>query len=394
VRGRLLLRASLGLILLGGASLALVPEWPGFWVLLTSLGLLLLLFYGPSKIRADLASLIRPPRRAGFLRLAFCLLAVILLALAGLAGRRLPILNLAGPLQAGFNPQTFELLKKLDNPVSLEAFVSDARRETRVRWLLDQYARASTLIAVSVSRAEAKADLGGEEIALSRPESVVVESGPFREVVSPISQAAIDASIRRLLSPNRLVLNLMGDGEKSVFDASPMGLSLWASSLEKSKIHLKDCLWAQPALPPEAWAAHALVLAGPRRPLGEAREAALMDYLSKGGKLLIFQDPMVVGFRSAALRELGLSLPWGLVVDPYAAWAGTEDFFVISRDFPAHPLTMGLTQPVVWPLAGAVAAAQETASQKTSAQSESIVLSNKDLETEGLSSQELKLRDL
>jgi hypothetical protein len=160
----------------------------------------------------------------------------------------------------------------------------------------------------------------------------------------------------------------MGDGEKSVLDSSPMGLSRWARSLQASKIHLKDCLWAGPVLPPEAWAAHALILAGPRRPLGDERERALMDYLSKGGKLLLLQDPMVVGFGPGALAPLGLDMPWGLMVDPDATWAGTEDFFIVSRDFPAHPMTAGLTRPVVWPLAGAVVA-RDRSSDKDSAAS-------------------------
>jgi hypothetical protein len=151
-------------------------------------------------------------------------------------------------------------------------------------------------------------------------------------------------------------LNLVGDGEKSAMDASPMGLSLWAESLQNSKIFLKDCLWEGDRLPPEAFAAHALVLAGPRRPLGEERERALMDFLARGGKLLALQDPMVVGLSRGALAPLGLEMPWGLVVAPGSALAGAEDFFVVSRDYPAHPITMGLAQPVVWPLAGAVAA--------------------------------------
>jgi hypothetical protein len=218
---------------------------------------------------------------------------------------------------------------------------------------LGLYERASSKISVNVSRSPAAE---GADLVLSRPDSVEVVSGSFREVISPVAQVPINAALRRLSAPNRLVLNLMGDGEKSVLDSSPMGLSLWAESLQNSKIYLKDCVWAGEALPPEAWAAHALILAGPRRPLGEERERALMDYLEKGGKLLALQDPMVVGLSQGALAPLGLDLPWGLLVAPDATWAGTEDFFIVSRDFPAHPITAGLSQPVVWPLAGAVAA--------------------------------------
>jgi hypothetical protein len=219
---------------------------------------------------------------------------------------------------------------------------------------MELYDRASPLITASVGRFETKAGPGPGEMSLAPPDSVVVASGSFQEEVSPIAQFSVNAALRRLTSPYRLVLNLMGDGEKSVLDQSAMGLSLWAESLQASKVYVRDCLWAGTELPPEALAAHALILAGPRRPLGEDRERALMGYLANGGKLLLFQDPLVVGFSARALAPIGLEAPWGLMVDPGAAWAATEDFFVVSRDFPAHPITVGLARPVVWPLAGAI----------------------------------------
>lgn len=367
MRGPRLRAVALALIVLGLMALALVPQYPGFWVCLSTAGWLALLIYGPSKLRSDLASLFRPPRRSATLRAVSVVLVVSGLMGAGVLGSRLPVFNLAGPVQAALEPSTLDLVRKIESETTMEAFVSRADREARAKRLLDLYQRGSSKIKASVSRAESKAMDEGGGLRLAPPDSVVIASGAFREVVSPISQTAINASLRRLIAPNRLVLNLMGDGEKSALDASPMGLSRWADSLQASKIHLKDCHWAGPALPPEAWAAHALILAGPRRPLGEEREAALMDYLAKGGKLMILQDPMVVGFGSGALAPLGLAMPWGLVVDPDATWAGTEDFFIISRDFPAHPATLGLTQPVVWPLAGAVAAAAPKNSEASGA---------------------------
>jgi hypothetical protein len=231
-------------------------------------------------------------------------------------------------------------------------------QEERVRRLLELYQKASPLISTSVIKAlvEAKATSKASDslFELAKPDSITITSGNFSETINPITRQGIDASLRRLISPYRLVYNLTGDGEKSVLDQSPLGISQWAQALSESKIFVDDCLWVGSKLPPEALAAHALILAGPRRPLGEEREKALMDYLISGGKLIIFQDPMVVGFGAAALESIGLNLPWGLVVDPTSTWAGTEDFFIVSRDYPAHPVTLGLEQPVIWPLTGAV----------------------------------------
>ncbi|MDR1486391.1 MAG: hypothetical protein LBT62_00125, partial [Deltaproteobacteria bacterium] len=209
-------------------------------------------------------------------------------------------------------------------------------------------------ITASIVQAEGLAEVDHGEIKVVRAESALISAGDFSETVSPIIQSTINASLRRLISPNRLVFNLIGEGEKSVLDRSPMGLSRWAGSLMESKIFLQDLAWPGPKLPPEALAADALLLAGPRRPLGEGKEQALIDYLSNGGKLMILHDPLVVGLDPQALNPVGLSLAWGLTVDPEETWAGTDDYFIVGQNFPAHPLTLGLIQPVVWPLAGAI----------------------------------------
>jgi hypothetical protein len=120
------------------------------------------------------------------------------------------------------------------------------------------------------------------------------------------------------------------------------------------KIYLIDLAWPGPNLPAEALMAGALVVAGPRTPLGPEREQALMNYVTGGGKLLLLQDPMVAGFDPAAIGIFGLDIPRGLMVDPETAWAGTEDRFIVGRDFPAHPITMSLDGPVIWPLSGAI----------------------------------------
>jgi hypothetical protein len=216
------------------------------------------------------------------------------------------------------------------------------------------YSNFSDKIAASVVQAEGRTQIDGGEIRLAESETVRISSDSFSQTVSPINQRTINASLRRLISPYRTVYNLMGQGTKSVSDPSSMGLSLWAKSLVESKIYLLDLHWPGPQLPPEAAAANALVLAGPRSPLGEEREKALIDYLKSGGRLFILHDPLVAALDSSMLESLGLSMPLGLVVDPDSAWAGTNDFFIVSRDFPAHPLTMGLKRPVVFPLAGAI----------------------------------------
>ncbi|MDR1677432.1 MAG: hypothetical protein LBS44_03470 [Deltaproteobacteria bacterium] len=334
-------------------GLALVPNVPGFWVFPLALSLIILPLKGPKAILSDLKHFFGPQNK-GRLKsiLSIALVLILLLIFGSFTG--LPVLNLAAPPEAVLPEETLSLLKRLSGPVSFKAHLAYEAAEGPVRHLMDLYQRASSLITASVSPADGQSvDVGGE-IRVARSDTILIEADGFAETVSPISRYAIDRSLRRLLAPNRLVFNLMGDGEKSALDQSPRGLSRWAESLAESRIFFQDLAWLGPGLPAEALAADALVLAGPFTPLGPEKSQALIDFVANGGKLLILQEPTVVGFETSSLAEVGLDLPRGLLVDQEAAWAGTDDLFIVARDFPAHPITLGLEQPVIWPLAGAL----------------------------------------
>jgi hypothetical protein len=89
-------------------------------------------------------------------------------------------------------------------------------------------------------------------------------------------------------------------------------------------------------------------------PPDESKELELLNYLSRGGRLMSLNDPMVAALAPDLFAPMSLRLPEGLTVDQTMNWAGTEDTFIVSEDFPAHPATLGMRGPVVFPLAGAV----------------------------------------
>ncbi|MDR2368818.1 MAG: GldG family protein [Deltaproteobacteria bacterium] len=343
-------------------GLALAPGIPGFWALPLALSLIILPLKGPRAILRDLRDFFGP-RNRGALKVALSLAMALAIVLAAGSARFLPALNLAAPEEALLPPETHGLLARLTVPVSLRARLGRETARGPVTHLMDLYGKASGRVTATVELAEGLSETQDGEVSVVRPDSVLIEAEGFSETVSPITRFAIDRSLRRLMSPNRLAYNLMGHGVKSVLDESPSGLSLWARSLMGEKIFLLDLAWQGGPLPPEAFMAGALVLAGPRAPMGGDAERALIDYVAGGGKLLILQDPMVAGFDPGALSALGLDIPRGLVVDPEDAWAGTQDRFIVSRDFPAHPITLGLERPVVWPLSGAVTLAKAPASE-------------------------------
>jgi hypothetical protein len=335
--------------LLGLVFLALVPNYPGFYVLGFLFALLCLAVYAPGNLKDDLR---RPrPAGAGRLRDALCAAVIFAIVLAAGAVTFLPVMNISAPKEIELGKGTLALLGKVGSEVVMRAYVGDQDRLPQVRHLLSLYSRAQPLIKADAELSFGKGEAGAEGLRVATQDTVLISSGPFREQVSPISQGAIDAGIARLVSPPRLVHNLQGEGEKSASDGSPRGLSLWNGYLEARKVYVEDRLWDPSERLP---AGSAVILAGPRMPLDPEKELALRNYLANGGKLMMLLDPLVAAVDPSFFAGFGLGIPEGLASDPDSSLAGTESSFLVLKNFPAHPVTVGLTRPVLMPLAGAI----------------------------------------
>ncbi|MDR2460338.1 MAG: GldG family protein [Deltaproteobacteria bacterium] len=341
-----LLYPALVLLALAACGFFVFPSILGFYLLPGAAGLILLALWltgtyrGKDKRQKSFAPILTP-----LLALAICLAFGIFTFL--------PQINVAAPKEAALDPDTLALLAALDTKISFNATLDSSKRsQGPYEHLLRLYAKASNNIALTIKAAPAGAQRLSTDISVATLDSVVISSQDYSEVVYPITRSNINAALERLISPNRLVYNLMGDGERSQMDTSPRGISLWAEALESKRIYLTDRPW------PEglslSYEINAVILAGPRMPLGEEKEAALLSYLKAGGKVLVFVDPLVASVSNDFLAPFNLKIEAGLLYDQHMAWSGTDDSFIVAKDFPAHPITTGLSQPVVWPLAGAI----------------------------------------
>ncbi|MDR1164553.1 MAG: GldG family protein [Deltaproteobacteria bacterium] len=348
-----LFKPSLALIALGVAVRLAFPYFAGFYLIPLALGGLFLIVALPGLSAASR----RAPRRGrrALSSLAWAL-AFGLLLLVGV-NQSLPTLNVAAPPEASLSASDLALLARLDRDVTIEASLSsDPRYHGPTLFLLDLYRKASPRLKVSAAPSAGRATIverdGRAAAVLAQADTATVRAENFEETISPITRATINASLLRLVSPNRLVYNLLGDGEKAVLDEGPGGLSAWAESLAARKIFARDYYWREGApLPAEA---RAVVLVGPRVPLSPQKEEALARYLAQGGKAMVLLDPLVSSLSPTAFAPLNLVFPEGLVVDQDYGWAGTDDAFIVSQNFPAHPITLGLARPVVFPLSGTV----------------------------------------
>ena len=348
-------RRNLGLALLGLALLGrlAVPFWPGFWLPPLALGLFSLALAGRDRWRSDWAAWRLPAGRAK-IRLWAALALGLILALAIGQTRFGPVLDLSQGRNMTLAPATRELLARLDSPLTITVRLGPQDpREPWIRELMNQFRQAAgDRLEVIFINPQLKPEADEKEPQVAWPGSALVATETFRENVPALTEEALRGALTRLLTPApRLVYFLSVFGEKLVQDQGPGGLSQWAADLGARRIMALDYYWAEGApLPLEATA---LVLAGPRAPLGEYRERSLLAYLRQGGRLMVMADPLTSALSPEFWQPSGLAFPDGLVIDPEASLGGTAESYVISRDYPGHPLTRGLSRPILWPLAGA-----------------------------------------
>ena len=89
--------------------------------------------------------------------------------------------------------------------------------------------------------------------------------------------------------------------------------------------------------------ADAVVIAGPLLQLSEGVLAALDDYLSKNGRLMVLQDSLHQSGLESLLRRWGVALPQGVVIDPEKTLRGRE---LNVEKFGEHSICRGLNATV------------------------------------------------
>jgi|GEM_PF-2065442 len=335
------------------------PDFIGFTVLPLALALVSILLAGPARWRADWAALNTPLGR-GRLGVALGLILFPALAIGVGVWHPGPTVDLSRDRALVLAPATVELLNKLNQPVTITVHLGPQnQRLARVRTLMNLYDRAAgghLTVKYINPQTEASYQSGGP--GLVSPDTAEITADSFQENISPVTEDALNGALTRLLHPERRLIYFLNTfGEKLVQDRGPGGLSQWASDLSDRRLMTLDYYWKENApLPLEA---SALILAGPKAPLGENREKMLLNYLQSGGKLMVMADPLTVALSPDFWQAFGLELPDGVVVDPEKNLAGTGEYFVVSHDYPAHSLTNGLASPVIWPLVGSFLAVED-----------------------------------
>lgn len=328
------LGAAGGVLLLAWLASMLIfagPRWFNWTVGIAALALIGLYAYQEREPLRRLA--LSPQMRHGSNAVVFTLAVVLAIALLNVIASRH---SFRGDLTANkffsLSDQTRQILSGLDRKVKITVFQSAGAPEAgQLVDLLEQYKHESKQLDVEIvdpDRQPQKAQI----YKITAINTVVFESGGKRKDVLPHElfgyqfqgrqpqrefkgEPIITAAILSVSEDRQMVVHFLeGHGERSVDDASEMGLSQVKAGLERDNYEVKTFNLLKEGKIPED--AGLVVIAGPRRPIHEPELKLLKQHLEGDGRLLVLVDMESRGDLGELLKPWGVKILSGMVADP------------------------------------------------------------------------------
>src|SRR5437870_9803722 len=246
-------------------------------------------------------------------------------------------------------PQTLDLLKQLDQEVTIYVITEkDGDEEKRGAELLETYRTKSPKIRYHVldpnqHPAQAK------EFGVNQYGTLVVTTANGRQARgTALTESEVTGSLLRALREHgQSVYFLEGHGEHELNDSGKEGYFQLRAILEQEGYTPKSAriLSGEP-IPADATT---VVLAGPKIPLRPAEAESLKPYLDRGGRLAVLADPHIDTGLEPLLARWGVTLGPGVVVDQEGRTFGGSYMLPLITTYSVHEIVRELKLPTLFP---------------------------------------------
>ncbi|MFQ5588719.1 MAG: GldG family protein [Nitrospiria bacterium] len=251
------------------------------------------------------------------------------------------------------SPQTESILENLEADIQMTGFFNDdSEHRSRAKDLLENYARLSRKVDYVIIDPDKKPSLV-KQYGVTDYDKIVVESEGRSVIARDATEAAVtSALIRTSRKKEKTFYFVEGHGERNIDDTEREGYSLIKETLSQQGFTVKKLLLLFEKQIPED--ADVVIIAGPKRPFGEAEHRILQDYLDRRGRLFLALDPMRETGLEAFLSKRGILLKNDLILAP-GSGLGAAIPTVSPGSYPEHDITKGFDLATFFPLSRSVA---------------------------------------
>ena len=242
-------------------------------------------------------------------------------------------------------PQTKGVIRQVRAPLKITAFLNASGATARdARFLLERYHELNRHITFSVLDPDANPG-AARRFGITKYSTVVLSYQGRRVDAATVDELDVSTGILRVLrGRTRTVCVLTGHGEPGIDDDSPDGLSKVGDILKHNAYDVRAldlAVGASPLVPPDC---AAVLILGPRDPIGPGETSALNDYARRAGRLMVVASSLSHADPNPLINPWGVRFLGGLVIDPSRS-QGADQSNVIVEDLPsASPVDEGVTR--------------------------------------------------
>jgi ABC-type uncharacterized transport system involved in gliding motility auxiliary subunit len=250
--------------------------------------------------------------------------------------------------------ETIRLLGRIEQPVSVTAFVNPANEsKANIDTLFERYHEQLPLLEYESINPDFAPDLLRQHN-IQRDGEIVIEVGERRENLSSITEATVTNAIARLLRQGeRWAVFLEGHGERDPYGQANFDIQLFAARMATKGFNIETVnLLQTTAIPANT---DILVIADPADALLPGETQLIGQYIRDGGNLLWLADLQSQPPLDALAETLDIEFLPGVVVDTSAQILGLSRVdFALVADYPRHAITTAIDSLTLFPRARAM----------------------------------------
>ena len=289
-------------------------------------------------------------------RAAVTLAAIVLVAvLAGLSYWFRYQVDITRSSSNSLSEATQKLLSSLDDKVVITAYIKkEAGIRRQIEHLIESYQYFKKDMVLNFIDPTTVPDKV-RELSLGSDGGILVQYKGRTERLIYIDEVTLTNALFQLVNDNeRWVSFLTGHGERAADGVANFDLGTFSKALDQRKIRARSLnLGSMPAIPDNT---NLLVLSMPDVSLMSGELEIIKQYIHKGGNVLLLVEPNKPQLDSV-LQQLGIRVLDGLLVDGKAQLHGLNDpSFVVTSEYPKHPITRGFQMITVFPKVAALEA--------------------------------------
>jgi len=340
-----LILALLGVLVFLGAYLVMGTTSVGGYIALglAAVALIIYAYLRPQEIVSGLKS--RQARYGGNTLLMVLLFVAILGALNFLSMRHSKQWDLTAEKKFSLAPESVEILKGLQSPVTVLNF-SSGGTQSDAGVLLNQYRAVSDKLEVQTIDPDLQPTLARQYLAANG--MLVLLYGDRHVTVSNPTESEITSALIKVLRTTQPVVYFTtGHGERELEESSELGFSVAKAGLDRDGFQIKPLLMATTSTVPSD--AAMIIVGGPHAALAPGEVEMLRAYQARGGRLMLMVDTSLdaqdyklgdAGLNSL-LGEWGITLRDDMVLDPVSSQV-TDPGMTIAAKYGPSPITQKL----------------------------------------------------